>query len=84
MCYSNVNKRPQPVEKVEPETTNINLENDMCIGELPEHNDSISIDRDLHTGILGFRYENKNEELIVYSSPEAKTLCIMMRKKPMK
>ena len=52
--------------------------------KLPEHVDNIYLDRDLRRGILGFLYETKNEQIIVYSSLEAKTFCLLMRINPVK
>ena len=51
--------------------------------ELPERVDNALLNRNLQTGILGFRYETKNATLIVYSSIEAKTFCILMNLMPM-
>ena len=51
---------------------------------LPEHIDNPTLNRDLRNGVLGFRYENKKDVLIVYISLEAKTFCILMKIKPMR
>ena len=51
---------------------------------LPEHIDNPTLNRDLRNGVLGFRYENKKDVLIVYTSLEAKTFCILMKIKPMR
>ena len=52
--------------------------------KLPEHVDDPYLDRDLKNGILGFRYENKKEIVIVYSSIEAKTFCMILHLKHMR
>ena len=58
---------------------------EICIPTcIPEHSDSINFNRDLRYGILGFRYENKDGLTVVYSSPEAKTVCILMKFTPLK
>ena len=49
---------------------------------LSEHVDNAFLNRDIHTGILGFCYENKDNSLLVYSSVEAKTFCMIMYLKP--
>ena len=51
---------------------------------LPEHIDNPTLNRDLRNGVLGFQYENKEDVLIVYTSLEAKTFCILMKIKPMR
>ena len=51
---------------------------------VPEHIDYHGLNRDLKTGILSFRYENQNEQIVVYSSPEAKTFCILMGITPLR
>ena len=46
---------------------------------VPEHVSSSFVNRNIMTGILGFRYETKNEMFIVYTLVEAKTfvsLCV--------
>ena len=52
--------------------------------DLVEHNDNPFLNRHVQYGILGFRYETKNESILVYSSVEAKTFCMIMRLGPMK
>ena len=52
---------------------------------VPEHVDNPILDRNLKTGVLGFRYENKSDGMIiVYTSPEAKTFCKLMKIHPLK
>ena len=55
------------------EETNVDL-----YANMPEHIDNAFLNRDLKKGILGFRYENKQSVVTVYSSLEAKTFCILM------
>ena len=55
---------------------------DEYLVELPEHVDNLLLNRDVHRGILGFRYETKDTEIIVYTSIEAKTFCMIMQLKP--
>ena len=57
-------------------------ENTDITRELPEHNDDPSLNRNVQYRVLGFRYENKNETIMVYSSVEAKTFCMLMRLSP--
>ena len=52
--------------------------------DLPEHADNAFLNRNVQTGILGFRYETKNWTFIVYSSIESKTFCLIMKLTPMK
>ena len=54
------------------------------LDQLPEHVDNPFLNRNVQTGALGFRYANKKEKLIVYSSIEAKTFCIVMSIKAIK
>ena len=51
---------------------------------IPEHVDNPFLNRNVHNGILGFRYETKTEKFVVYSSIEAKTFCMIMQLKPLK
>ena len=51
--------------------------------ELPEHVDNIYLNRNVKTGVLGFRYETKNSTIIVYSSIETKTFCYIMKITPL-
>ena len=52
---------------------------------LPEHSDNPFTNTNLSNGILGFRYENKVDGLlVVYTSIEAKTLCKLMKLTPLK
>ena len=51
--------------------------------DLPEHVDNAYLNRNVQTGILGFRYETKNSNFIIYSSVEAKTFCILRNLKPL-
>ena len=53
-------------------------QNEHCLN-LPEHVDDPYLNRNVRTGILGFRYETKNSSIVVYSSVEAKTFCMLMR-----
>ena len=52
--------------------------------ELPEHVDNLLLNRNVHNGVLGFRYENKNYTVISYTSIEAKTFCMIMQITPIK
>ena len=42
--------------------------------DLPEHVDNAYLNRNVQTGILGFPYETKNSNFIIYSSVEADIL----------
>ena len=50
--------------------------------ELPEHVDNLLLNRNVHTGVLGFRYETKDTVIIVHTSIEAKTFCMIMQLRP--
>ena len=53
--------------------------------DIPEHVDNPFLNRDLRTGILGFRYETKSQGMsLVYSSLEAKSFCIIMKIHPLR
>ena len=52
------------------------------INQLPEHVDNLLLNRNVHKGLLGFRYETKDTKIIVYTSIEAKTFCMIMDLKP--
>ena len=52
--------------------------------DLPEHVDWPFLNRDVPRGVLGFRYETKTNMLIVYSSVETKTFCMIMHLSPMR
>ena len=62
---------------------NSDEENDHHV-ELPKHVDDPFLNRNVKRGTLGFRYETKNEMLLVYSSLEAKTFCILMSLSPLR
>ena len=51
---------------------------------LPEHVDDPFLNRHVQYSILGFRYETKDTKMIVYSSVECKTFCMIMQLSPMK
>ena len=79
MCYSCKKVEEQKLESVH----SLNEEVEIDVGNVPEHVDYVLLNHDLKKGILGFRYENKKSMFIVYTSPEAKTFCILMRIKPL-
>ena len=60
---------------------NVNANNETTL-ELPEHNDDPFLNRNVQYGILGFRYETQNSVLIVYTSIQAKTFCMIMHLSP--
>ena len=45
-------------------------DNNLNLNELPEHVDNLLLNRNVHKGVLGFRYETKDTEIIVYTSIE--------------
>ena len=51
--------------------------------DLPEHVDNLILNRNVHNGTLGFRYKNKDATVIVYSSIEARTFCLIMHLSPL-
>ena len=57
-------------------------EDKMKVLPVPEHVDHTVAHPDIKKGILGFRYETKNETIVVYTSPAAKTFCMLMKLKP--
>ena len=61
---------------------NLSSEDNLNLNELPEHVDNLFLNRNVHKGILGFRYETKDTEIIVYTSIEVKTFCMIMQLKP--
>ena len=68
-------------------TNNLTTVESVCVvpSDLPEHSDNPFINRDLRSGILGFRYENKSDGMfIVYTSIQSKTYCKMMKIAPLK
>ena len=60
--------------------TTLNIEDDTQLDEsiiianpqLPEHVDNPFLNTDIKNGVLGFRYENKNAKVTVYSNVETK------------
>ena len=60
------------------------LEQTDIVENLPEHVDNPYLNRSIPHGVLGFRYENKNATIIVYSSVETKTFYYIMQLKPLR
>ena len=85
MCCSGKQRHSRTVEKHFNSDGQINWdeENENEI-DLPEHVDNLLLNRNVHNGVLGFRYENKDELIIVYSSIEAKTFSMIMQITPLK
>ena len=54
---------------------------DHIVDNLPEHVDDPFLNRHVLKGILGFQYKNKDTQIIVYSSIENKTFCMIMQLK---
>ena len=81
MCFSFCKQENNEVHNVNDEEGAINSENSDTYG-CPEHVDNPFLNRHYKNGILGFRYETKNECFIIYSSIENKTFCYLMRLKP--
>ena len=65
--------------KIQPDEPSLNQ-----YSEIPEHVDNGLLNRNVHKGILGFRYETKDTSFVVYTSVEAKTFCYIMQLKPLK
>ena len=65
---------------VNTEQTDGNLD----INAFPAHIDNALLDTSIPHGVLGFRYQNKEECLIVYSTVETKTYCYIMGIIPIK
>ena len=81
MCYVQV--KNDKLHKVHNSDGEINEETPFYIpSEIPEHVDNAMLNRNVQTGILGFRYETKSEMFVMYTSVEAKTFCILMRLEP--
>ena len=78
MCYCCKN-----VEKHSVKSIQNSEETNLPAPDLPEHVDNAYLNRNVQTGILGFRYETKNSNFIIYSSVEAMTFCILMNLKPL-
>ena len=49
---------------------------------LPEIDENPFVNRNIKTGILGFRCETKDGIIVLYTSAEAKTFCLLMKIKP--
>ena len=89
MCWAFIQGKNQNVHKIDNSEGEISndtaSENAVHVPvDLPEHVDNPLLNRDVKTGILGFRYENKLCTITVYSSIECKTFCWIMGYKPMK
>ena len=88
MCWPSLVNKERHVEKVynlDGQMVNDSeINTDFNVPELPEHVDNVYLNRDLRRGILGFRYENKQCSLTVYSSIEAKTFCWIMGLEPIR
>ena len=84
-CWSKRNKsKEQTVNSVHNANGEINNNDEnSALLEIPEHVDNPFLNRHVQRGVLGFRYETKNDTVIVYSSIEAKTFCILMNLSPM-
>ena len=50
--------------------------------DIPQHADNPFLDTNVLTGVLGFRYENKDSIIVVYSNVETKIFCLRMQLKP--
>ena len=70
-------------KKFSPDGETSDSENSTVNG-IPEHVDNLMLNRNVHNGVLGFRYENKDSIIVVYSSVEAKTFCMIMQLTPLK
>ena len=77
MCFANINEKDKETVKEDQEANENNT-----VLPVPEHVDSILVPPNLKNDILGFRYETKNDVITVYTSPEAKTFCMLMGIKP--
>ena len=81
MCFSSEKAKDHNVYSVHNSHGEITEQSNTY--DVPEHVDNPYMNRHVQYGILGFRYETKNETFIVYSSVEAKTFCILMSLSPM-
>ena len=78
MCSLSRKCKNNEVKKVHISNGEI-VENETKVNpDVPEHVDNPFINRNIQRGILGFRYETKNCNFVVYSSIEAKTFCMIM------
>ena len=85
MCCGNHKVRTDKVHKVHNSGGEVNKinQNDTYLN-IHEHVDDPLLNRNLRTGILGFRYEMKKSTIIIYLSIEAKTFCMLMRIEPLR
>ena len=74
-CWSDNRKDIASVFNSDDQQVNLSSEDNLNLNELPEHVDNLLLNRNVHKGILGFRYETKDIEIIVYTSIEAKTFA---------
>ena len=79
-CWSQKGKEISSVYNSDGQLVDVASEEN--INELPEHVDNLFFNRNVHKGLLGFRYETKDTKIIVYTSIEAKTFCMIMDLKP--
>ena len=85
MCCSCNKSKSSKVYKVHDTNGDVmNVEQTDNLENLPEHVDNPHLNRNVQNGILGFRYENRKCTIIVYSSVEARTFCILMKIKPLR
>ena len=77
MCYANINEKNRTKVKKD-----IDASVNNTVLPVLEHSDNVLIAPNLKNGVLGFRYETKNDVIITYSSPEAKAFCMLMKIKP--
>ena len=82
MCCSCKKEKHTKVYKVH--NSGGQLEETNILDNLPEHVDNPYLNRHVQHGVLGFRYENKNYSVTVYSSVEAKTFCYIMKLSPLR
>ena len=83
MCFGIRNHDYLNKNKVTQEQSNNS--SDSIPKDIQEHSERPFLNTNLKSGILGFRYENKTDGLtVIYSSVEAKTLCILMKISPLK
>ena len=86
-CWCNRKVKKEKVCNVynsDGEISEINGKDNVNLCNLPEHVDDPYLDRNIQNGVLGFRYETKQSLIIVYSSIEAKTFCMLMRLDPLR
>ena len=83
MCFGNTKLENRKVFCVH--NGNEEIENEAePNSNVPQHVDYPLLNTNVKTGILGFRYETKEEMFTIYSSLETKTFCMIMQLAPLR